>query len=225
LNVPQTVTGFVEAVLAVAAAIATLAGAGAAVIGIVRWVRHRYQPKGDIGQTPRLGLQFWQQATLAPMKLGPESPDPVVTVSLARQPFEIWFPNLPEKVALRIATATDPTILSISHGCDLSRTDLTGADQRFSDYFGPGHGGADFEYGGAGLFLDSKDACNYFIGSRVQFAAEGMSKVAVGAWVQNGVRIPIYKNVGDVYLLAFIDSNLNEICDLGELEHLHLRFE
>ncbi|MGD9530808.1 hypothetical protein [Pseudonocardia sp.] len=160
---------------------------------------------GDVQRTPRLGLEFWQGDTQAPMFVE-DLGTPVVRVALRSEPFEIRFPRLPSGVALQVCAWTDRSILVLDDG--VRHEDVP--------FLRPGTGFADHEFGSGTLFVDPEGQ-NYLIDTRVRHRTDDQDSFFVS-------RLDGAGSLGstDVYLAVTVDRNRDDVVDSDEYEYVQL---
>lgn len=167
------------------------------------------RPKSDLARTPMIGYEFWQDGAPALMQRGPETPEYVTYVTLAREPFEIHLPKPPGTAVVCIAAWSDASIFGLEQGADYSEHVL----------FGFGRGMANGEYFDGDLFL-SNEGMTPLVGKRLTELSSTMDKVLVSAFSGTSVQ-----NRSDpVYLTIFVDNNHDGRFDITEYEYIVLKF-
>lgn len=168
------------------------------------------RPRSDLERTPMIGYEFWQNGTPALMQRGPQTPEYVTHVTLAREPFEIRLPKPPGDEAVRIATWSDDSIFGLPQGAIYDDHQL----------FGMGRGMANGEYFDGDLYL-SNDSMTYLLGNRLTELDRKTDKIVVSRF--SGT--PIEQRSAPVYLTIFIDNDHDGRFDITEYDYIVLRFE
>lgn len=206
----------VAGVLAVAATIGTLWGGISAVVEasqrISTWVDDR--TKSELLVTPRLGLQLWQNDVQNEMFFRDESSD-VIRVAMKADPFELRFPREQDReLGIRICAWVDESIFIIDAGMKREQV----------PFFTPGTGVADYDYGSGRLLLADK-AHNYFVGTRIAQQSETQDKIYVATVARSeAATTPLTRQKEDLFLVAYVDKNKDNVIDLGEFEYVVLDF-
>jgi hypothetical protein len=211
-NLPKQI---VTAILAVAAAVATLGGGIRGVLAVVHWWQDRNVVKTEtlFDRTPRLGMEFWQAGKPDPMRYRDASEE-VVRVEMERSSFQLRVPAVAKKTAVQICAWTDDSIFRLRQGV---RTEQV-------PFFSPGTGIADTEFASGTLYLND-EAHNYLVGTRLRRRPDSKDE-AFFATVFSGTRSrrPLTAQKGPLFLTVYIDRNANQIVELGEYEYVELDF-
>lgn len=171
--------------------------------------------RNQIAKTPRLGLEVWQGGAASPMSLGDQE-DPVTTVAMKAEPFELRVPSLGKDLAMRICAWTDESVFRIE----------AGAKTESHPCYSPGTGIADFEHGSGTLFLN-QEGHNYLIDTRLAKHSEEQDKILVSQFGTAGASTSVDQWKGDVYLSVFIDKDGDDTFDRtgpAEFEYVILDF-
>jgi hypothetical protein len=200
--------------LATAVAVSTLWGGVSAARQATDWFadrRDRSEPT-ELTVTPRLGLQIWQDGVQSKMFVDDllEGSQPVVRIPLDARPFEIVFPQRQDEVDMAVAAWDDETIFDLVPGTSTDETP-----------FGLGRGIADYEFGGATLYLNTEGSL-WLSGERVVPLTETRSAARFSSTWSGGTSTPILQRRGPLYLVCFRDRDRDGIVDVGEYEYLRL---
>jgi hypothetical protein len=210
--VKKLVTVVVAAVLAVAAGTSTVWGGVQAVEAAKhQWDKWRSQPT-ELIVTPHLGLQVWQNDTQNKMFFDNRGDD-VVRIPMKSRPFTLRLPKRPHSLGIHLTAWTDDSIFVVKEG-----------NPERTPFFSPGTGMADTEYGSGSLGLTNK-AHNYFAGDRIASASnidDGAFVSTISEGTPETKRTPLTHWHRDLFLVAWIDKNKNNLIDRGEYEYLRL---
>jgi hypothetical protein len=155
----------------------------------------------ELGRTPHLGLEFWQNQELAPMTLQKLDLKTVVVTHLRKDPFQMRIPNYTSNMQIYVCAWSDDAIFSLD---DKETT----ADVEFL------HGGtgiADSPFASATLFLRS-DAHGHFTGNRIARIAENKAEIFFASVWQPGLneRTSLTMQERDIFLTVYIDQGVEE---------------
>jgi hypothetical protein len=206
----------VAGVIATAAAIGTMAGAYTVVSGLANWIQHKDDPPSEFSQTPKLGLELWQEGAQASMHSADSSGITSIRVKMVAKPFELRFPQPPAHVAVRICGWTDNSVFDLPE---------PGVQMENTRCFAPGHGVADYEYA-SGRMVIARDGMNYLVDNRIRPAGDGKAKTYFSNIVTEPYSVvPVADLKGKkLFLTVVIDSNSDQFISYGEYEYLELDF-
>jgi len=173
-------------------------------------------PTGQLARTPRLGLEFWQNGAQDAMSFDQQGEKDVVTVAMKKAPFELRFPKQTKGVPVQVCAWTDASVFSVQNGAPVSS----------SQYFRPGTGIADYEYGSGTLYLNN-EGHNHFAGTRIAAQSATEDKVYVAQTWRDRQATPLQQRQGDLYLTVFIDKNKDgefQLTGPAEYEFVVLHF-
>jgi hypothetical protein len=179
-------------------------------------------------RSPRLGLQFWQDGSLVPVKVEPVrsgETEARVRVTLRRASFELRLPALKKDYA-QICGWVDASYFSIPYGQKL--------DQE-TNCLGWGMGYAATEYGDGTFFLgqqghnvyadtsvihmDSMDSIQI---TQFQASTAAVEEAVLPARYANPV--PVEQQTDPLYLTVLVDHGQDGVIDPGDLELMVLDF-
>jgi hypothetical protein len=202
-------------VLALAAAIGTIAGAVQATANLLEWWSQR-TAEPSLVRSPWLGLEVWQDGSRNPVLVENER---TVKVPMSRKDFELRIPIQEESFLILICAWTDNSVFLNSQGGDIYKVG--------GSCVAPGHGMASSPFGEATLVLGNK-ASNVFCYAKVDRelcplnapTVDGQVNLYVG-WVSPGPshafkggsppsiqkKTPLTELDKDIFLTVFTDRN------------------
>ena len=214
----QALSGVTKVVTTIIA----LLGAPAAVIslgddwGKVRdWFEDRGEGQSEFDRTPNVGLEFWQDGTLAPM-LFQDGNDDLIRVELDPGPFTMRVPSVEEEMAVEVCAWTDESVIRHKpNDPDIPANKIP--------CMRPGRGIADEEYASGRLYLN-KEAKNYLIGTRLRKHSAELDQAFFSRTWLGDRQSPLSQQEDPLYLAVYIDRNANRIIEFGEYEAVELKF-
>jgi len=163
----------------------------------------------DLLQTPWHGWQFWQegeQSDLLAVDLR------TTRVLLKKAPFQIRMPDYPEDVAVQICVWKDNSIF----GKISSYSSITDVP-----FYQDGTVVADTERGSGTLFLSAEEH-NYFHAPRRISIGNSQQAVQISSFWSGGNELSL--STRNLYLVAFVNENGDEVVGNSEYEFLVLDF-
>lgn len=177
-------------------------------------------PRGDgtqVAHTPWLGLRLEQDGK--PVRLIRRDLR-TIEARLAPRPFRFLFPKRRAEVAYQLCAWTGKAVFR------QLRPGPAGADPNAGGEhpcFLPGTGMADTEAGSGMLMLDP-GGNNYLIDLRLGPDPEHPAVLYSSLWTRAGGEVPMARAEGNIYVVAFHDSDGNGLLGNGEYDFLVLRF-
>lgn len=177
-------------------------------------------PRGggtQVAHTPWLGLRLEQDGK--PVRLIRRDLR-TIEARLAPRPFRILFPKRRAEVAYQLCAWTGKAVFR------QLRPGPAGADPNAGGEhpcFLPGTGMADTEAGSGMLMLDP-GGNNYLIDLRLGPDPEHPAVLYSSLWTRAGGEVPMARAEGNIYVVAFHDTDGNGLLGNGEYDFLVLRF-
>lgn len=145
--------------------------------------------------------------------------DAVIRVDLEREAFYLRAPKLPPEAAIEVCAWTDDAFFAArgDPADDIPADDI--------ECLQKGRGMADYEYASGNLVLRA-DAKNYLIGTRLRSYSSDQDQAFFASTQKfdEEKRRPLSAQRDPLYLIVYIDRNVNRMIESGEYEAVHLEF-
>lgn len=172
----------------------------------------------QVAHTPWLGLRLIQDGRAARLIRRDLR---TTEARLAPRPFRILFPKRKAEVAYQLCAWTGRSIFR-----QVRRRTVAGDPNAGGEHpcFLPGTGMADTE-AGSGMLMMDPGGNNYLIDLRLGPDPEHPAVYYSSLWTRAGGEVPIARAQGNVYVIAFHDSDGDGYLGNGEYDFLVLRFD